>query len=486
MTDWMPRFFSFARNLVWFPGGALAVTILSAGCASWPFTGGETTVAGQPAPTSLEMRAIAEEAFIYGWPMIEVYRTMQDGCLDPASPRYKGPVNTRLSGDGAFPPADAAAIPQDPGTPVLFSVLDLRAEPVMITIPEMPVERYNVLQLVDLYSCNYAYAGTRATGNAGGTFLVAGPGWTGETPAGIYQSFRCETQFSLALFRIQQFNPGDLDNVKRLQDGVRVQTLSAFLRRPLPAAPPAAVFPKVTEAAVGTDFPAFLDFLLSFCPEVKADAALRECFAGIGIGPGRKYAFSDLSPRQQAAVEQGLEAGREKVRRKRETLGWAANGWRALFQSGNRSYYDGNYLLRAASNAAVSFGGGEAEEICYLLEADADGRRPDGAKTYTLTFSTGSLPPANAFCSMELAENRPSSPAAAGRSLIRSTMLAEMKKDEKGNLTLYVQNASPGPDKESNWLAVPTGEFRLVMRLHWPKRGSVGGSWMPPALKPVK
>jgi len=49
--------------------------------------------------------------------------------------------------------------------------------------------------------------------------------------------FRSSTWFSLAGYRTQLFNPGDMDNVIKVQAGYTVQPLSAFLKQP---APPAA------------------------------------------------------------------------------------------------------------------------------------------------------------------------------------------------------------------------------------------------------
>src|SRR6185436_4466300 len=106
---------------------------------------------------------------------------------------------------------------------------DLRAEPLVLTLPAIEKGRYYSVQMIDAYTHNFDYLGTRATGNEGGTFLVAGPGWKGETPKGVKKVCRCETDLMLAVYRTQLFGPDDLENVKKVQSGYLAQPLSAFL-----------------------------------------------------------------------------------------------------------------------------------------------------------------------------------------------------------------------------------------------------------------
>jgi len=74
------------------------------------------------------------------------------------------------------------------------------------------------------------------------------------------------------------------------------------------------------------------------------------------------------------------------------------------------------------------------------------------------------------------------------RYLINSPMLPNMKKNDDGSLTIYIQKDSPGTDKESNWLPAPNGPIYLVMRLYWPKTEAPSilppgeGTWQPPGV----
>src|SRR5262249_9764895 len=147
-----------------------------------------------------------------------------------------------------YTPEDRAVQTPNSDTPYSMAGLDLRAEPVVLTVPQVEKGRYFSVQLIDLYTFNFAYLGSRTTGNGGGSLLLAGPGWKGQPPEGVKQVIRSETEFVLAAYRTQLFAPGDLENVKRVQAGYKVQPLSAFLGKPAPEASPPVAFIKPLSA----------------------------------------------------------------------------------------------------------------------------------------------------------------------------------------------------------------------------------------------
>src|SRR5437879_3695767 len=159
----------------------------------------------------------------------------------------------------------------------------------VLTVPPIEKDRYYTIQLIDAYTFNFAYIGSRATGNDGGNFLIAGPGWKGDPPNGVKEVIRSETEFVLAAYRTQLFNPGDLDNVKKVQDGYKAQTLSAFLGTSAPKAAPVIDFIKPLTPAEEKTSPQFfniLNFILQFCPTDPSETELMERFAKIGVGAG--------------------------------------------------------------------------------------------------------------------------------------------------------------------------------------------------------
>ena len=188
-------------------------------------------------PSLLEAKDIAEEGFIYGLPLVMFYAVMQEFAVDKNSGQFKAPFNDILNMHHVATPEDTAVITPNSDTPYSFIWLDLRAEPMVISVPMIERDRYYSVQLIDGNTYNFGYIGTRATGTEAGDYLVVGPDWKGETPSGIKKVFQSTTPFPLALIRTQLFNPADMSNVEKIQSGYKALPLSAFLKQP---APPAA------------------------------------------------------------------------------------------------------------------------------------------------------------------------------------------------------------------------------------------------------
>ena len=177
--------------------------------------------------TAVEARAIAKEAYIYGFPMVDSYRIQYTYFVDRGSAEYKAPWNQLRNIPRVYTPDDKAVPVPNSDTPYSMLGLDLRTEPMVLTVPAIEKGRYFSIQLVDAYTHNFDYIGSRTTGNDGGTFLVARPGWKGEAPRGVIKVIRSETDVALAIYRTQLFSPADLDNVKRVQSGYKAEPLSA-------------------------------------------------------------------------------------------------------------------------------------------------------------------------------------------------------------------------------------------------------------------
>jgi len=470
--------------------GALAATLLPACKSKGDEATDETKEARRPGIHAT--RDIAEEAYVYGFPMIAAYKALYEFNVDKESGQYKAGFNEVFSEARVFTPKDTAVVTPNSDTPYSMLQADLRAEPIVLSVPEIEKSRYYSAQLCDLYSCTYGYIGSRATGNGAGHYMIAGPDWHGETPRGVDRVFRCETQFSLVIYRTQLFGPADLDNVRRIQAGYKVKPLSAFLGQAAPPAAPAIEFPRFTMDAFQAEFPVFLDFLLRFCPEVPQEKELRERFARIGIGPGRKFDFKDLSPAHKAEVAMAVKDGFERIEKESTALGKTVNNWQIASAFGDRAFYHGDWMLRAAAAKAGIYGNIAAEATYPMTRHDSEGQPLDGSKhDYTLTFAAGAYPPVKAFWSVTMYDGRSQflveNPI--GRYLINSQMLDRMKKNEDGSLTILIQKDSPGSDKEANWLPAPDGPIYLILRLYWPREEPPSilppgkGSWKPPAVK---
>jgi hypothetical protein len=441
--------------------------------------------------TAAETKAIAEEGFIYGLPIAMGYAVMYEYAVDKNSGQYKAPFNQIKNEARVFTYKDTAVVTPNSDTPYSMLWLDLRAEPMVLSVPAVEKSRYYSVMLCDGNTFNYGYIGSRATGDDAGDYMVAGPDWKGETPPGIRKVFHSTTQFSLVVYRTQLFNPADMPNVVKVQSGYKAQPLSAFLKQPAPPAAPAINFPKVNSELVKTNFFDYLDFSLQFAPAGPEEKAIREKLARLGIGAGKNFDFNSLSPEQKAAVVEGMKAGEAKVVDAVKNFGTKINGWNVASITGDRAFFNGDWLKRAAAAKAGIYGNDAVEAMYPLTTALPNGEPLDGSKhNYTLTFLAEQFPPVNAFWSVTMYDGKTQllikNPI--NRYLINSPMLPNLKKNADGSLTLYIQKNSPGKDKESNWLPAPNDLIYLVMRLYWPKTEAPSilpageGTWKPPGI----
>lgn len=450
--------------------------------------GATDAVAGSLTPA--EARAIAKEAYIYGFPMVDGYRIQHAYFVDRANPEFKAPWNQIRNMPRVFTSEDKAVQTPNSDTPYSMLGLDLRSEPMVITVPPIEKQRYFSVQLIDAYTHNFDYLGSRATGNDGGSFLIAGPLWKGKTPKGVKRVVRCETELALAVFRTQLFEPADLDNVKRVQAGYRVEPLSTFLGRSAP--PPAGainfIAPLTPETQKSSlEFFEVLNFILRFCALHPSEKDLMARFARINVGAGKRFE----PDRFNADIRQALHDGVADAWKEYETLvrtevatGKVTSG--DVF--GTREFLKNNYLYRMAAAGLGIYGNSKQEAMYPMYRTDATGAALNGsAHRYRLRFAPGQLPPVHAFWSVTMYE-LPSSLLTSNpihRYLINSPMLPALKKDADGGITLHIQSESPGTDQESNWLPAPKGLFWCAMRLYWPKSEALTGTWKPPILEPL-
>jgi hypothetical protein len=302
----------------------------------------------------------------------------------------------------------------------------------------------------------------------------------------VKKVLRSETEFVFAGYRTQLFNPADLDNVKKIQAGYKAEPLSAFLGQPAPAAAPAVDFIKPltpAEEKTSLEFFNILNFILQFAPTDPSETELMARFAKIGVGAGKTFDASTLSPEIKTAIAQGMaDAWADFADLKKTQIDTGKVTMNVMF--GTREYLNGNYLYRMAGAVLGIYANSKQEAMYPVYAVDAAGQKLDGANRYTLRFAPGQLPPVNAFWSLTMYE-LPASLLVANpinRYLINSPMLPQLVKDADGGLTLYVQNETPGKDKEPNWLPAPKGPFIAFLRLYWPKEAALDGSWKQPPM----
>jgi hypothetical protein len=485
---------SFSKNFKWFILAATAA-ILMAGCAKQadPIAqiDKKDAAAGVPAPSIADTKAIAEEGFIYGLPLVMNYAVMNEFAVDPTSSQFKAPFNQLKNEHRVSTYEDTAVITPNSDTPYSILWADMRAEPLVVTVPAIPKNRYYSVQLIDGNTYNFGYIGSRATGSDAGSYLIAAPDWKGALPAGIKKVYSSTTPFALVLIRTQLFNAADMPNVVKLQAGYKVQPLSAFLKQPAPPAAPKIDFVPATTAGIKANFFEYLSAALEFVPPSPETTDIRAKLASIGVGPGKTFEFKDLSPEHKAAVLLGMKDGDAQVDKFLSSGNKDINGWNVGAFFGDRQFFKGDWLMRAGAAKGGLYGNDAAEAMYPYTRKDAGGEVLDGAKhNYTITFAKGQLPPVNAFWSVTMYDGKSQflikNPIS--RYLINSPMLSAMKKNADGSLTLYIQKDSPGKALEPNWLPAPNDTIYLVMRLYWPKDTPPSilppgdGTWQPPGI----
>jgi hypothetical protein len=323
--------------------------------------------------------------------MLESYQTWRSQAVDANSNGYVGGFNVFRHYSEPFTPENRDIVTPNNDTPYSWAWLDLRAEPMVVSVPAVPKDRYYVMQWIDLFTYNFAYIGVRSTGFGPGSYMIAGPKWNGPKPAGINQVFKAETEIVGTLTRTSLHGPEDVADLKALQAQYKLQPLSAFLGQPAPPAAPPITFPLYDKAkARSHDFIGYLNFLLQFAePPVPSEVATRKRFEEIGIEPGKPWDASAIDPAELAAIDAGVKDGQAAIDAEAaKTFG--SNG---LF--GSREALGENYLIRDVA-AMKGLYGNSLEEAWY------GGYVGDGTQPSHVHFTKAELPPAKFFWSATL------------------------------------------------------------------------------------
>ncbi len=437
--------------------------------------------------TPEEAKAIAEEAYIYAFPMLDNYKMLFVQAVWEKSPAYEAPFN-KLKNKAILLGPEYTTIVR-PNNDTFYSIvwLDLRSEPMVISVPAISDKRYYSFQLIDLYTHNFDYIGTRKTGFGAGNYAIAGPEWKGEVPAGVEKIIKTEANFAVALGRTQVYNPDDVENAKKVMAGYKAQTLSEFLGKEAPTAPAPIDFPVFSpEKVKSVAFIGYLNFILGQLKPHPGEAALLKKFSKIGIGPNTPFDAEKLDPKMKGAIEEGIAGALSKIQTKTQNLGKRKNGWMQVSGAfGTREAMQGKYLTRAAG-AMFGLWGNTLEEAFYPeTSVDEDNEALDGSKhNYVLHFDKDEIPPVKAFWSLSMyklpeqlfIENP------INRYIIGSATEG-LKYEDDGALNIYIQRELPGKDKESNWLPAQNGPFSLQARLYWPSPEKLDPLYVMPVVR---
>jgi hypothetical protein len=471
-----------------------AVSVPSLAVVLLLFTG---MLNAQPAKTSAEPEVdwretyaytLGTQAFIYGFPWVFLPQIRYDWVTQPRNPKWipYAPLNQFWNSKEL-----ATAEYRDGGSPnndTLYSmaVLDLAKEPLILSVPDVG-ERYYTFEIASADSDNFAYVGTRTTGTKAGHYAIAGPDWQGSLPAGVQALPPSRTNAALMFGRTLVYDQADLANVHKLQAQYRLTPLSQWgmsnppapaddrnLWKPFDAkADPLAAFKTMNKA-------------MSENPPDERHKSMITNFASIGVGPGQDVSKMDAATQRglARAAADGMKVLRGAIS---SGLGKKVNGWTYPPVTFGRAGLHDDFLLRASLQCLGGIIANDPEEAIYMNTFfDVDGKKLSGAQRYVVHFPAGQLPDVKAFWSLTMYgpdNNFVVNPI--NRYKLGSYPKGAMQMDADGGLTLYLQNTSPGKDKESNWLPTPKDDFYLVLRTYLPGPSLLSQEWVPPAVTPV-
>jgi len=497
----MPR-----MNLAWVATAALAAAMLSS-CGKQADTTAEkvaTDVKDKVVADAKAVEALAKEkeaqeigidAYEFAYPLVTMELTRRVSTNATAPEGSKAPMGqfAKLRG---YPAVDNHAVTA-PNADTLYTIvwLDVSKEPWIVSAPDMK-GRFFLLPMLDGWTTVFADPGKRTTGTAAQKFAVTGPGWNGTLPAGVTE-YKSATGMVWLLGRIYcTGTPEDYKAVHALQDKMTAVPLSAYGKPYTPA--PGSVDPsidmktsirdQVNAMDAASYFKLFAE-LMKANPPTAEDSPMVAKLAKIGIVPGQDFDASKLDP----AVAKGLAAAPKPAQDK--IMAWMKegvvvgdakvdNGWYFTTKTG---LYGTSYRQRALVTA-IGLGANRPQDAVYPTSEGPDIlKKYSGEKKYVMHFDKGELPPVDGFWSLTMYD---ASYFFVPNPINRYTVSQrnKLKVNADGSVDLYIQNESPGTDKEQNWLPAPRDTFILMMRLYWPKEKSpsiLDGSWKIPPVKEV-
>jgi hypothetical protein len=424
-------------------------------------------------------------AYIYGFPLIMMDLT-KEAATAPTAGELTAPIN-QFSVMTRYPDASFRAVART-GLDTLFAVAwaDLDEEPLVLSVPDTG-GRYYVIALFDMWSNVFASIGKRTTGTAAAHFLIAGPGWQGTPPADVKETFRSPTRFVWVNGQMQANGPQDYEAVNALEKQYKLTPLSAWGQ---PWIPPAEVpvpagtettppLERVQKMDAGAFFGRFAQ-LMKDNPPAPADAPMLETLKAIGIEAGKDFDIATVDPHTAKGLQRAM--GTFGILQKALTKLKTENGWIVIPE--DFANYGTDYETRAGI-ALVGLGGIWRQDVVYPTAfLDGDGKPLDGANRYVLHFREGQTPPTNVTWSVSMYDPQGYYvPNAINRYNLAAWM--PLLRNADGSLDLYIQSASPGVERESNWLPAPaSGPFNLTVRDYGPTEAVLDGAYkLPPVRK---
>lgn len=416
--------------------------------------------------------ALAQQAYVFAYATAEHNKVLNAIAA-------KLPYNTLYSEARLLGPEDNKVVSPNNDTFYSRALLDLRGEPQVLQVPALE-GRYYSFQLIDMRTDNLDYIGTRATGHQAGRYLIAGPDWKGEVPAGFAGLIRSPSRLVFLLGRTEVKGEADQAAAAQVLKGYTLMPLSKAQGNTPPAALAKLQLPVYQDSKQGRAVDLFNSFntLAVLHQWTAAEREQLQRYAPIGVKPG--LAFNPPAALAEA-IAKGAEEGREQVRAASSTLSEEQSGW---FRSpANVGKFGTDDLTRAAVAWRYIYANDPVEALYPMALHDAEGQPMDGNHAYRLRFAAGQLPPVDAFWSLTLYDG--STQLLAANPLKRYALgdrSPGLTYDADGGLTLTLQANAPAAAEQGNWLPTPQGPFNLILRMYLPQKTALDGSYPLPTI----
>lgn len=439
---------------------------------------------------------LARRAAIYLFPMVEMYRTRWQ-----ATANDQNFLRQKLNRFFHVPilATPKARLVTTPNVDTLYSTtwLDLNAEPLFLTVPDMG-ERYYSFAFMSMFTDNFAYVCRRLDGGKPRPRMIVGPAWKGDVDSDV-TLVRSPTNGVWLLGRILVDGPPDMETVQVLQSKTLLETpdmrnerriletQELMRHRTVPPPPdPVADWPPLNPDDPFDLFEVGMR-VLGESPLGERDKAVMEEFAPLHLRPGRKFDARGFSAAESQAIKRGLAQAQTDIRAAGRRYGTTINGW--TYPASNLGNFGEDYLYRALI-ALTGLAALENVEATYLMcGTDNDGKPLTGAGKYVLRFEPGRMPPAKAFWSLTMYEVTPEGRAFLTDNPISRYAIGDrtqgLQRGADGSLEIHLQNERPAESHLPNWLPAPTGPMRLALRAYEPAQSLLDGTWRAPAVKRV-
>jgi len=433
-------------------------------------------------------RSIAAEAYVWSWPLAYVHQCRVALQRVPSPGRSGGmpvaPLN-RLSmlTDRASPRVRGVACPNQ-DVIYGFGMFDLEVSPVILQVPDFGT-RFWLYQVGDQRTDAFADFGS-IYGTRPGCYLVVGPGWAGTAPDGVAGVVRSPTRYAYCMPRIFfSATPGDREAALPAVNRVLAYPLDEFSGEMRSCDwTKSRWLPDLIgrgRRTVGATPETFLDVLahvLDDVPPLPGEKPLyaryRLLLRSVELDPGLRRPVEEAA----AAADRDVVAPLFQFRNVGRPL---PAHWTTLVNGGD---FGTDYLTRTAVAKSNVFVNRHQETKYYFLDLDSDGGRLDGRREYRITFPAESLPPARGFWSLTVYDDQHALPDAAGGRHSLGSRDSSVALGEDGSLTVVVgpsdADSTPSAGPAANRLATPDGSFSLYLRLYWPARSALDGTWTPP------